>query len=79
MRRVSSISDDWLLYRDSNHCKRFGSLRSTQLYEGSARRMIYGVKKVVTTDTDTTIGYILASSTPRLMPKVAMMNENSPI
>ena len=35
--------------------------------------------KVVMTDTATTMGYSVFSSTPRLMPRVAMIKANSPI
>lgn len=41
--------------------------------------MKYGVKNVVITDTDTIIGYSVLSITPSDVPRVAMINENSPI
>ena len=49
------------------------------LAAGSAILMKYGVVKMVSTETATMIGYMRGSSTPRLMPSEAMMNENSPI
>ena len=38
-----------------------------------------GVVNVVITDTHTTTGYRKSLITPKLVPKVAIMKENSPI
>ena len=40
---------------------------------------MYGVRKIVMTDTATTIGYRKLPVTPRETPRVAMMKANSPI
>ena len=41
--------------------------------------MEIGVRSVVITDTQTMIGYRKSLMTPRLIPRVATINENSPI
>ena len=51
----------------------------TNPYAGSASRIMYGVRKIVMTETATTIGYRKLPVTPRDTPRVAMMKANSPI
>ncbi len=46
---------------------------------GSASLIRYGVSKVVTADTATTVGYRKSLVTFKLTPSAAMMKENSPI
>ena len=67
------------VYLSKNRRHDPGICLSAKRYAGSDKRIIKGVRKVVITDTATTIGYRKWSVTLSDRPNDAMMNANSPI